>query len=518
MDEDAQEPPTKKCRVEPQDAKSDPDPQVPSRESPPSGGPQAILPDPSPADCSGGGCGGGGDEEDDENAPVQVKYEVVEEVVAYESCSTMANDPDDEACDNPEPLVPLPAEEGEPTDGSPAGSPELAELRAEWPVSPSQAVPVGAREPLPNMYTLQLMDQQHMDMTGVCPEHMPYDYRMMTLNQGPPSEDFQDQPPPYLLAHGGGYSVRLLQDESQGDKLKGARVLVDGEVPDEVYPTLDAGQRTAAYAHHTVISSPGQQASYVIRDVSYALPQTLQQQQPQQPQQAQPQPQHQLQQQSQLHHQPSTHQSRSTRSSGRTRDRIPGDVAMPLAVEALNLVSEVFFNRIICESEEHAQRHGSVAPESEYHCFRRPFLQGSVILTTNPVRQSSSNSDLKEPSDGRPTETAVLRGRLKAARERNTDLERKLNSVSSQSQVQEKSFQEYLREIKRLKMEQYKSSKSIEELKQELSELSNKLGEKAEDNEALHQKLGDVKKELSLAQLYAQQLGGTQASENLHSQ
>ncbi|KAG0426290.1 hypothetical protein HPB47_026605, partial [Ixodes persulcatus] len=262
MDEDAQEPPTKKCRVEPQDAKADTDPQVPSRESPPSGGPQAILPDPSPADCSGGGCGGGGDEEDDENAPVQVKYEVVEEVVAYESCSTMANDPDDEACDNPEPLVPLPADEGEPTDGSPAGSPELAELRAEWPVSPSQAVPVGAREPLPNMYTLQLMDQQHMDMTGVCPEHMPYDYRMMTLNQGPPSEDFQDQPPPYLLAHGGGYSVRLLQDESQGDKLKGARVLVDGEVRNEVYPTLDVGQRTAAYAPHTVISSPGQQASY----------------------------------------------------------------------------------------------------------------------------------------------------------------------------------------------------------------------------------------------------------------
>ncbi|CAN7983236.1 unnamed protein product [Ixodes hexagonus] len=157
----------------------------------------------------------------------------------------------------------------------------------------------------------------------------------MTLNQGPPSEDFQDPPPPYLLAPGGGYSVRLLPDDSQGDKLKGACVLVDGEVRGEVYSTLDVGPRTGgAYGHHTVIASPGQQqASYVIRDVSYALPQTLQQQPPQLPQQQQapPRHQHQLQQQpqqhqpqqqqTQLHHQPATHQPRSTRSSGRTRDR-----------------------------------------------------------------------------------------------------------------------------------------------------------------------------------------------------
>ncbi|KAM7313915.1 uncharacterized protein ISCGN_003702 [Ixodes scapularis] len=113
---------------------------------------------------------------------------------------------------------------------------------------------------------------------------------------------------------------------------------------------------------------------------------------------------------------------------------------------------------------------------------------------------------------------AELQGRLKAAREKNTDLKRKLNSVSNQSQVQEKSFQEYLREIERLKTEQYKSSKSIEERKQELSELSNKLGKKTKGNEALQHELGEVKKELFLGQLNAQQLEDAQASEDVHSQ
>lgn len=165
------------------------------------------------------------------------------------------------------------------------------------------------------------------------------------------------------------------------------------------------------------------------------------------------------------------------------------------------------------EREDQSRRElGAINDQLQVH------IQTIGILVAEKTELQSALSQSQQTAKQKAVETEELQGRLKAARERNTDLERKLNSVSSQSQVQEKSSQEYLREIERLKTEQYKSSKSIEELKQELSELSNKLGKKAKDNEALQQELSDVKKELSLAQLYAQQLGGAQASENVHSQ
>ncbi|XP_029827565.3 golgin subfamily A member 2 isoform X2 [Ixodes scapularis] len=171
------------------------------------------------------------------------------------------------------------------------------------------------------------------------------------------------------------------------------------------------------------------------------------------------------------------------------------------------------FEREQQEREDQSRRElGAINDQLQVH------IQTIGILVAEKTELQSALSQSQQTAKQKAVETEELQGRLKAARERNTDLERKLNSVSSQSQVQEKSSQEYLREIERLKTEQYKSSKSIEELKQELSELSNKLGKKAKDNEALQQELGDVKKELSLAQLYAQQLGGAQASENVHSQ
>ncbi|KAM7290033.1 golgin subfamily A member 2-like [Ixodes scapularis] len=145
-------------------------------------------------------------------------------------------------------------------------------------------------------------------------------------------------------------------------------------------------------------------------------------------------------------------------------------------------------------------------------------IQTIGILVAEKAELQSALSQSQQTAKQKAVETEELQGRLKAARERNTDLERKLNSVSSQSQVQEKSFREYLREIERFKTEQYKSSKSIEELKQELSELSNQLGKKTKDNEALQQELGDVKRELFLAPLNAPQLEDAQAFENVYSQ
>ncbi|XP_037278483.2 uncharacterized protein LOC119171758 isoform X1 [Rhipicephalus microplus] len=327
----------------------------------------------------------------DDDEPVQVKYEVVEEVVAYETCpaTIMAgqitdedqvdNDASDNAVQSPT-LVPaivsVGAVEDEDAGTTPSGSPELAELRVEWPVSPSQAaVVVGAAHPdgLQEMYVLDPLAQptpeQLAAVGAVGPDHMPCDYRMMTLNQGSPGPhgEFQELPPPhhhpqaqpYLLASAdGSYSVRILSDDGQtlaqteqqhlklvkGSAGRGAAVVVDGSggagevLHGEVFlpSTVDIVPRTTAYGHHAGVIATAAPVTTVLpptaattagttflsRDVSYVLPQ----QQPQQHHQRQQTPTtvHQpVQQQTQPPQtQPQqTHQSRGSRSSGRTRDR-----------------------------------------------------------------------------------------------------------------------------------------------------------------------------------------------------
>nr|XP_054927237.1 uncharacterized protein LOC126531577 isoform X2 [Dermacentor andersoni] len=326
----------------------------------------------------------------DDDEPVQVKYEVVEEVVAYETCpaTIMAahaadedqvdNDASDNVAHSPT-LVPtiisVAAVEDEDAATTPSGSPELAELRVEWPVSPSQAaVVVGGphQEGLQEMYVLDPLAQptpEQLAIVGAAgPDHMPCDYRMMTLNQGSPGPhgEFQELPPshhhaqgqPYLLTSpGGSYSVRILSDDGQplpqtqqqhlklvkGSASRGA-VVVDGGsgagevVHGEVFvpSAVDIVPRTTAYGHHagvlaaaapvatvlppTAAAATG--AAFLSRDVSYVLPQQQPQQhhQRQQTQATAHQPAQQQPQASQTQPQ-QTHQSRSSRSSGRTRDR-----------------------------------------------------------------------------------------------------------------------------------------------------------------------------------------------------
>ncbi|KAH6929755.1 hypothetical protein HPB50_005842 [Hyalomma asiaticum] len=327
----------------------------------------------------------------DDDEPVQVKYEVVEEVVAYETCPAtvmagqvadedqMDNDTADNNVQSPTLVPAIVAVEDEDAATTPSGSPELAELRVEWPVSPSQAAVVvsGAhQEGLQEMYVLDPLAQPTPEQLAVVgtagPDHVPCDYRMMTLNHGSPGPhgEFQELPPPhhhpqaqpYLLASpDGSYSVRILSDDGQplpqtqqphlklvkGSVGRGAAVVVDAGsgnsevVHGEVFlpSTVDIVPRTTAYGHHagvitaaapvTAVLPPTAAATatgttFISRDVSYALPQqqpqqhhqrqqtptTAHQPAPQQPQAPQTQPQQ-------------THQSRGTRSSGRTRDRTP---------------------------------------------------------------------------------------------------------------------------------------------------------------------------------------------------
>uniref|UniRef100_A0A023FME2 Putative muscle myosin heavy chain ixodes scapularis muscle myosin heavy chain n=1 Tax=Amblyomma cajennense TaxID=34607 RepID=A0A023FME2_AMBCJ len=166
------------------------------------------------------------------------------------------------------------------------------------------------------------------------------------------------------------------------------------------------------------------------------------------------------------------------------------------------------FDREREEKEEQGRREqGALNDQLQVH------IQTIGILVAEKTELQSALSQSQQTAKQKAVETEELQGRLKALRERNSDLERKLSTASNQSQVQEKSTKESQREVDRLKTENYRLSKSVEELRQELAELSDKLSRKSKEAEEGQQELAKVRQELSLAQLYAQQLGGSQASE-----
>ncbi|KAK8769761.1 hypothetical protein V5799_013774 [Amblyomma americanum] len=183
------------------------------------------------------------------------------------------------------------------------------------------------------------------------------------------------------------------------------------------------------------------------------------------------------------------------------------------------------FDREREEKEEQGRREqGALNDQLQVH------IQTIGILVAEKTELQSALSQSQQTAKQKAVEAEELQGRLKALRERNSDLERKLSTASNQSQVQEKSTKESQREVDRLKTENYRlsnalhvlfyfsahallKSKSVEELRQELAELSDKLSRKSKEAEEGQQELAKVRQELSLAQLYAQQLGGSQASE-----
>ncbi|KAH9368990.1 hypothetical protein HPB48_016026 [Haemaphysalis longicornis] len=279
---------------------------------------------------------------DDEDEPVQVKYEVVEEVVPYEQCQATGGpdeDPNNNSDNGQSSPVIAPAATAEEDDvaTTPSGSPELAELRVEWPVSPTQVVlgmPVVNQEVLQDMYALEPLVQPVPDQLAVIggPDHMPCDYRMMTLNQGSPGDEFQEphqqqhgQAQQYVLTSSGGYAVRLLHEEQpppeqaqqQVKLVKGGRtgVVVEGGSGEVVHGDVftvaaaDAVPKTTTYGQHagviaapvTTVLSSTTGAPFLARDAGYVLPppqqQQQQQQQQQHPQHQHPQHQHPQQQQ-----------------------------------------------------------------------------------------------------------------------------------------------------------------------------------------------------------------------------
>ncbi|GFO02133.1 golgin subfamily a member 2 [Plakobranchus ocellatus] len=151
---------------------------------------------------------------------------------------------------------------------------------------------------------------------------------------------------------------------------------------------------------------------------------------------------------------------------------------------------------------------GSLKEQLQVH------IQTIGILVAEKTELQSQVNQSQRVSDQRLEEIEELNGRLKASRQRVSDLERSLSTSSQSSQSLQKSAAENSKEIERLKLELYNSKKHKEELQQQTSELREQLQSKTTENGNLASSVSDLEKRLEMAELYAQQL----SSENENSQ
>ncbi|GFR79801.1 Golgi autoantigen, golgin subfamily a, 2 [Elysia marginata] len=151
---------------------------------------------------------------------------------------------------------------------------------------------------------------------------------------------------------------------------------------------------------------------------------------------------------------------------------------------------------------------GSLKEQLQVH------IQTIGILVAEKTELQSQVGQSQRVSDQRLEEIEELNGRLKASRQRVSDLERSLSTSSQSSQNLQKSAAEHSKEIERLKLELYNSKKHKEELQQETLELREQVQLKTAENGTLSNSVSDLEKRLEMAELYAQQL----SSENESSQ
>ncbi|KAF8789196.1 Golgin subfamily A member 2 like protein [Argiope bruennichi] len=111
-------------------------------------------------------------------------------------------------------------------------------------------------------------------------------------------------------------------------------------------------------------------------------------------------------------------------------------------------------------------------------------------------------------------EIEELQGRLRASRQRASDLEREIIALSNSNQQLEKASKESAKDIERLKSENYRISKLNEELKSANAELTEKLNKKIKDLQALELEFAECQKKLSLTQTQAQQFDANGENEN----
>ncbi|NXP08990.1 GOGA2 protein, partial [Thinocorus orbignyianus] len=132
-------------------------------------------------------------------------------------------------------------------------------------------------------------------------------------------------------------------------------------------------------------------------------------------------------------------------------------------------------------------------------------IQTIGILVSEKSELQTALGHTQQAARQKSGEVENLAARLHSSRQRVSELERTLSSISMQQKQSEKHNKELVKERDNLKMELYKQSKSSEEIKQQNSELSEKVHSLVSANSAMKLDVEDLHKKLEMAELMIQQ-------------
>ncbi|POI28679.1 hypothetical protein CIB84_007571, partial [Bambusicola thoracicus] len=132
-------------------------------------------------------------------------------------------------------------------------------------------------------------------------------------------------------------------------------------------------------------------------------------------------------------------------------------------------------------------------------------IQTIGILVSEKSELQTALGHTQQAARQKSGEAEDLAARLQSSRQRVSELERTLSSISMQQKQSEKHNKELVKERDNLKLELYKQSKGSEEIKQQNSELSEKLHSLVSENSAMKLDVEDLHKKLEMAELMIQQ-------------
>ncbi|NXI61898.1 GOGA2 protein, partial [Anseranas semipalmata] len=132
-------------------------------------------------------------------------------------------------------------------------------------------------------------------------------------------------------------------------------------------------------------------------------------------------------------------------------------------------------------------------------------IQTIGILVSEKSELQTALGHTQQAARQKSGEAEDLAARLQSSRQRVSELERTLSSISMQQKQSEKHNKELVKERDNLKLELYKQSKGSEEIKQQNSELSEKLRSLVSENSAMKLDMEDLHKKLEMAELMIQQ-------------
>ncbi|XP_065427987.1 golgin subfamily A member 2 isoform X8 [Chrysemys picta bellii] len=149
--------------------------------------------------------------------------------------------------------------------------------------------------------------------------------------------------------------------------------------------------------------------------------------------------------------------------------------------------------------QKFAKEQGSLREQLQVH------IQTIGILVSEKSELQTALAHTQQAARQKSGEAEDLAARLQSSRQRVSELERTLSSISTQQKQLEKHNREVVKERDSLKLDLYKQSKGSEELKQQNSELSERLHSLVSENSAMKLDLEDLHKKLEMAELMIQQ-------------